>query len=149
MDEIEPKEINMRTRNMLAAYADGVSVVDIAAKNGLATPGAVYNIFYDYPDEHAEAKKARAEHSIAKYRRAGNLSINLQLQYLERLSEMNPDDPVTQELIAKEITKIQSIGETAERRADLNEGKPTERMDNMSTQIVVFKQTANVPEIPE
>ena len=116
--------IDLETQNLYAMYADGFSVVDIGSHFGI-TPQTVYKKLAVHPDKRAEAKEQRAQLRIAKYRRVGALALDLKLRYLENF----PDDP---ELLMKEIRNIDAIGESAEKRADLNEGKPTERIDTMN-----------------
>lgn len=123
MDTVNNSEqVDFETLRMLSMYADGVPVAEIAVQCGWSSPNTVYKRLKAVPENYKAAKKALAEKRNSKYRRAGALSIDLQLKYLEEFDGHDRDK------LEKEIRNIISINEAAERRADLNEGKPTERV---------------------
>ena len=133
MEQSIDKPVDLETHQMLMAYADGTPVVEIAAAFGMSNPVSVYGRLSQFPADYADAKAARQAARIAKYRRAGALAIDLQLKYLEHLTETNDHKSLT-----KEVTKVQTIGEAAERRADLNEGKPTDRTETLPPPALVI-----------
>jgi hypothetical protein len=136
------EEIDFNSFKMFALYGQGWPVTDIAVEMGVC-PKTVYAHLQAFPAEYAAAKRQLAEHRLAKYRRAGSLAIDLQLKYLEEFPKDNPDT------LHKEISKIATIGEAVERRADLMEGKPTDRVDNLRPQIVMFNGAAVPDSTPE
>jgi hypothetical protein len=118
---------------MLAMYADGMSVADIAAKFGWSSPSAVYEKFKDYPQDYEDAKKLLAQRRIAKYRRVGALGVDISLKTLEYYQEILTSDEYSEEekqKVRDKIKDISAIAETAERRADLSEDKPTEHINH-------------------
>jgi hypothetical protein len=133
---------------MLAMYADGKSVVDIAAACFVST-SRVYDKLNEHPHEKEEAKRIRQELRNAKYRRVGAIAVDIQLEVLQSIYDTltSPETTDVEKLLLRDKLKdISSIGETAERRADLNEGKATERteVNGGGFQIVLSSNVPNV-----
>ena len=105
---------------MLIRYAEGERVADIASEFSISV-SKMYSNFRAFPKKYHEAKKERAIKRNAKYRKAGELAIDRQIAYLEGI---DPNDKI---VLSTEIGNILKVGENAERRADLNEGKATDR----------------------
>lgn len=133
MGENEEK-IDYETYRLFALYADGVSVAEIARLCGWASPNTVYAKMKEFPASYAEAKKHLLNKRNAKYRRVGALAVDIQLEtleyYHERLTDTTVNEDKKQEIRDK-LKDISTVGESAERRADLNEGKATERVINV------------------
>jgi hypothetical protein len=150
IDEVvRDNSMDFTTLQRYAMYADGVDVVDIASVMG-EKPQTTYRHFGEFPRKHAEAKQKRIERRNAKYRRVGALAVDIQIGALERYrAVMAGDDEDAKAEIRARLKDISVIGESAERRADLNEGKVTERTEHGGrVQIVTFvdqeaKQKAN------
>jgi predicted transcriptional regulator len=133
---------------MLAMYADGKSVEEIAAAC-FVSPGKVREKINEHPHEKEEAKRSRSELRNAKYRRVGALAVDIQLEVLQSIHRAisSPETPEAEKLLLRDKLKdISAIGETAERRADLNEGKPTERTDvkGGGFQVVLSSSVPNI-----
>ena len=122
--------LSFKTLQVLTMYANGERVDDIANKYRV-TVNTVYKWMNEHPEEYKKAKGELAALRNAKYRRAGMLAIDKQLFYLE---SMDDDDP---EVLSKEMATIIKIGETAEKRADLNEGKATEITKEIGTKFII------------
>jgi hypothetical protein len=122
--------VNFNTHRMLAMYANGEQVADIGNEFGV-TVNTIYKRMKEHPSEYKDAKDELAALRNAKYRRLGALAIDKQMTYLE---EMGDDD------ISSEMTTIIKLGESAEKRADLNEGKATEITEHKGIQIVKFNE---------
>jgi len=101
---------------ILAMYANGIEVADIGDRFHVTT-NTIYSWMKRHPEAYDEAKGKLAQLRNSKYRRAGALAIDHQLKYLENMEDEDLSD---------EMNTIIKIGETAEKRADLNEGKATE-----------------------
>lgn len=119
MNNDTDNNVTTDTMKLYLMYAAGDQLADIGTEFHVS-PATISKRLKKFPCKLDEAKKQRAEFHNAKHRRAGSLSIDLQVKYLEDM----PDDHVS---LSKEMSTIIKIGETSERRADLNEGKPTER----------------------
>jgi len=126
--------LDFDTSRIFEMYANGVKAVDIADEISV-TVQTIYRRMKEHPKEHADAKQRLAMMRNAKYRRAGALSIDKQLKYLE-----NMDD--NQDTLSNEMTTIIKIGENAERRADLNEGKATEITEHKGIQVISWKDVS-------
>jgi predicted DNA-binding protein YlxM (UPF0122 family) len=124
----EQEKINFTTERMLAKYAAGVQVADIA-DDFETSYDAVYELMREHPDEYAEAKLELLKHRNAKHRRINAVATDISLNWLTHIKE-NCD---IKELSAKDVSAIQKIGEAADRRADLNEGKATEITESKGT----------------
>jgi hypothetical protein len=126
MDDGQEK-IDFQTERMLALYARGVQRADVADDFESSVRG-ITDRMSEFPDELAEAKLKLLQHRNSKHRRVNALSTDIQLDWLE---DVKKKDVST--LTAKEISTVQKIGEAADRRADLNEGKATEITENRGT----------------
>lgn len=127
---MDDNPINFDAYRILAMYADGVAVADIGDEFGV-TVQKIYEQMKEYPKEHAEAKAKLAAMRNSKYRRIGALASDIQMGYLEEVIEKKLM------VSTKEMANIVKIGETAEKRADLNEGKATEITKEIGTRFVV------------
>lgn len=131
MSEVDDKPMDFDTYRMIAMYTDGVSVADIALSFGWASKSQVYRRLNEFPAKYEEAKKHLLQKRNAKYRRVGALSLDIQLNalehYQEKLAFESTPEKEKQEIRDK-LKDISSIGESAERRADLNEGKVTDHI---------------------
>lgn len=144
------------------------------------------------PDRYQKAKSELASFRNAKYRRAGALAIDIQLETLERLRGLIANLPVIEEeacrlgiqsvvegwqaalddpearqeaarglarlsALERMIQKVRSIrlreisavGEAAERRADLNEGKATARVEMADDELTLEEVEATLREAKE
>jgi hypothetical protein len=127
-----------------ALYGNGLRVTDIAVELGQA-PGTVYNHMKNFPVEYAKSKHRHIAHRVAKYRRVGALAVDIQIDTLEKYKELldTPEDGLEGEALTAlqnakaevraRLKDISAIGEAAEKRADLNEGKATERSESSLT----------------
>lgn len=132
VDEQEP--INFTTERMLAKYAAGVQVANIADDFEVSYAN-VYSTMKEHPDAYAAAKLELLKHRNAKHRRLSALTIDVQLDYVHHLSNKDISD-----LTDKEVATLQKIGEASDRRADLNEGKATEITENKGvTMEIIFE----------
>ena len=126
--------IDYETTRLFAMYAAGVAVIDIALAFGWSSPQTVYSRLNYFPEEYKVSKQLLLEKRIAIHRRVGAKSIDFQLKYLDGI---NTED---QEELSKEMSTIIKIGETAEKRADLNEGNATEIIQTKDTSVVLTVQ---------
>jgi len=127
------KTIDFETYRLFAMYADGVLVADIATSFSVTT-GTIYKRLNEFPKKYAEAKKQLAKKRNAKYRRIGALAADIQLDTLEHYSALLKSDDTgdkDKQVIRDKLKDISTVGENAERRADLNEGKATDRIVNV------------------
>jgi predicted DNA-binding protein YlxM (UPF0122 family) len=138
MDD-EQEKINFTTERMLAKYAAGVEVADIA-DDFETSYKAVYDLMREHPDEYAEAKLELLKHRNAKHRRISALSVDIQLGVLDAIIEAG--GVVTD----KELASVIKMGETADRRADLNEGKATEITESKGTTMEIIFPDGFKPE---
>jgi len=129
-DQNIENKLDFETFKMLEMYAGGRHVADIADHVHLSV-NAFYARFKEFPEDYQSAKDRLLKFRNAKYRRVGALSIDIQLQTLEHYHELLLTETTSEdckEYIRSKIKDISAIGESAERRADLNEGKVTERL---------------------
>ena len=133
MIDTNEQPMDFETYRIFALYSDGMPVAEIADQFGWASPGTVYDRLNAFPKEYQEAKRHLAHKRNAKYRRVGALALDIQLDTLEhyhhQLHSEDTSESDRQE-IRERIKEISTIGESAERRADLNEGKATEIHEN-------------------
>jgi len=118
----------------LALYEAGVSLADIGDMEGVTAPTIFARLKRETPRDYKRAKDALAKARNAKYRRVGALAADLQIKTLEYYHQVLDDENVSEEdkkEVRRRLKDISIVGETAERRADLNEGKVTDRVETV------------------
>ena len=153
---------------MLGMYGQGIPVSEIVNRMGFESPNTFYLRMKDFPIQYADAKRKLVELRIAKYRRIGALASDILMATLEQKNNLlSQKDTIKAELKAKQlqlsecptkeleqdIAELESllaeiseidlkamsvVAESAERRADLNEGNPTERIEMKPIEIIHF-----------
>lgn len=135
------EQVDFLAYSILCRYASGVPVVDIGDEFNLHV-NSVYSRMKECPEAYKQAKADLLKLRNAKYRRAGALAIDLQLKYLEEF-------PGDMDALCKEIKNIQTVGEAAERRADLNEGKPTERKEAIGREMTIEEMKEHILKVED
>lgn len=198
LDDSDSQSIDFDSYRLLSMYAEGVSAADIALVFGWVSPATVYTHLKQFPKEYKEAKQQLLEKRNAKYRRAGALAIDIQIESLENAKKLlEQEQPLIEELnklelesidnsydemltktdtsenqkiiirkhnrrieqiqdtlkyisnIRSNIKDFKDVGESAERRADLNEGKPTERTEDINRPMTVSELEAHLKAIKD
>jgi len=132
----EDDNTSPRAYSVLSQYSTGVSIRDIAKDLGM-TPGAVRNWIYKHvkSTDYRKAKEDLVSHRTTEDRRIAAQTARLQAVYLDSLQEgLDSDDTGTRAsalvTIGSMLRDLSHIGDVANRRADLNDGKATDRSEN-------------------
>jgi len=123
-------------------WAGGTHLSEVASSLGMTCEGLRAKWKRDWPKEYEEAKKANhvtlACVRNAKYRRTEAEAVDRMKAYIEGIDIEDIDT------LRAEIKNIASICEQAAKRADLMEGKATERSEVSNTmKIVSWKEATD------
>ena len=121
-------------------YENGAPAAEIADTECVTAGTILSRMREQTPQAYEQAKRNLAEARNAKYRRVGALAVDIQLDTLEAYAKvLAGDDEQAKNAIRSRLKDIAAIGEQAEKRVDLNEGRATERTEHKGgIQIVVF-----------
>ena len=140
MADVPNEPINFEQYRRVELYRQGATV-HAADLEGVTAPTIIARMKRETPGWYEKAKRELAAARNDKYRRVGALAVDIQLDTLEVYQEVlnAKEDGLGDEQINSlrkaqgeiraRVKDIAAIGESAEKRADLNEGKATERTE--------------------
>ena len=127
------ESLSMDQLGALLRYSEGDRTCDIAS-DFLISPSTLRKHLSDHPESYEFAKQALALLRTAKYRHIGASFLDLQIYLANKIKDdLRSMDTIKKDLaedyIKKNLRELSAVGEAAERRADLNEGKVSERFE--------------------